>query len=94
MMKNLSELADLVVVRNHLATLLDMQWRTIKNSDKFDHRQLNNVITNLDNKFLSSITELAAKGQFDPNPAPKEQLKLDFDGKNKASKIKRVTPDE
>ena len=83
--ESLIELAALVTVRNHLATLMDTQWRTIKNSAKYDFRQLTSLINELDNKFLDAMSG---------NKTNDKQLDLDFTGKTTQKKrgvIKRVS---
>lgn len=88
---DMKELADLVVVRNHLATLIDTQWRVIKSVDNtVDFKKLNDIRSDLDRKFVSGILELN-------KPIVKygedKQLSLDFNkpkSKKSGTKVERV----
>lgn len=87
---SLKELADLVIVRNQLATLVDTQWRVIKDFENTDLKKLNEVRINLDKKFVTMVLELN-------KPIIKhgedKQLSLDFDkpkSKKSVSKVVRT----
>jgi hypothetical protein len=56
-MATISSLADLVLVRNHLRTLLDSQYRNISRDED---KALSKLVSDLDQLFLSSMTAYTA----------------------------------
>lgn len=96
MTMNLKELADLVVVRNHLATLLDTQWRTtaVAQMSKADIRKLNEIRGELDAKFLAGVLDLnKLPATIEEQNSKNKQLLLDFDKPKKKSGTKVVRVD-